>query len=139
METILEKLQMHKIQPSFQRIKILELLNTKKEHMNVNMIYEELLNTIPTISKTTVYNTLKAFVEKGIIQCLTIVPEEMRFDINTTPHHHLFCKKCGKVLDINVHCQYADTMEIEGHMIEEIHGYFKGICKDCLISEGHIY
>lgn len=136
METIIEKLQKNNIQPSFQRIKILELLNRKKEHMNVNMIYEELVKIIPTISKTTIYNNLKTFTEKGIVQCLVITPEEMRYDIETTPHHHFLCNRCGKIYDVNVSCEYLEKKEIEGHAIEEIHGYFKGICWNCLSMGG---
>nr|MBP9561759.1 transcriptional repressor [Syntrophorhabdaceae bacterium] len=115
METILEKLQQNNIQPSFQRIKILEILDRKREHMNVNLIYEELIKEIPTISKTTIYNALKTFVEKGIVQCLTITPEEVRYDLETTPHHHLLCKRCGRIIDVNVCCIYTETMEINGH------------------------
>ena len=132
MGTILEKLQTNNIQPSFQRIKMLELLDKKRAHMNVNEIYDELIKEIPTISKTTIYNSLKAFVEKGIVQCLTITPYEMRYDIDTTPHFHLLCKKCGRVFDVDIRCVYNEQREIDGHIIEEIHGYFKGICKECL-------
>jgi len=138
METILEKLQANNIQPSFQRIKLLELLDKKREHMNVNEIYDELIKEIPTISKTTIYNNLKAFVEKGIVQCLTITPYEMRYDIDTTPHYHLLCKKCNKVFDVNGMCKNTEALNTEGHVIEEIHGYFKGICKWCLSKERQI-
>jgi len=132
MMNIIKILQGHNIQPSHQRIKIMEILDKKREHMNVNMIYDELSKEIPTISKTTIYNTLNMFVEKGLIQSLTITPEEMHYDFDTTPHHHLFCKNCGKIVDVNVKCTYAEKMEIEGHRIEEIHGYFRGVCRECL-------
>ncbi len=135
MNRLIDRLQQNNIQPSFQRIKILEILDKKREHMNVNQIYEEVVKEIPTISKTTIYNNLKAFAEKGIIQCLTIVPEEIRYDLETTPHHHLFCKRCGRILDVNVNCINTETEEIEGHVIEEIQVYFKGICKECLSLE----
>lgn len=135
MDTLIDRLQKNNIQPSFQRIKILEILDKKREHMNVNLIFEEVSKEIPTISKTTIYNSLKTFVEKGIIQCLTIVPEEIRYDFETAPHHHLLCKRCGRIFDVSVSCIYAETKEIEGHAIEEVHGYFKGVCKECLSLE----
>jgi Fe2+ or Zn2+ uptake regulation protein len=132
MEELIKILQSKNIHPSHQRIKILEILEKNKDHMNVNMIYDELLKEIPTISKTTVYNTLSAFAEKGLVHCLTITPEEMRYDYKTKPHHHLLCTRCGRIIDVDVQCPYADTMEIDGHSIEEIQGYFKGTCKECL-------
>jgi Fe2+ or Zn2+ uptake regulation protein len=135
MENIIKILQKYNIQPSHQRIKILEILDKKREHMNVNMIYDELSKEIPTISKTTIYNTVNAFVEKGLVNCLTITPEEARYDFDITPHHHLLCKKCGKIIDVHVKCPYTESMEIDGHRIEEIQGYFKGVCKECLSHE----
>jgi len=137
MENLIKILQSKNIQPSHQRIKILEVLVKNKDHMNVNMIYDELSKEIPTISKTTVYNTLNTLVEKGLVHCLTITPEEMRYDYETKPHHHLLCKRCGRIIDVNVRCTYAEAMEIEGHSIEEIEGYFKGICKECLSHDSH--
>lgn len=132
MEDLIKILQSRNIHPSHQRIKILEILEKNEDHMNVNMIYEELLKEIPTISKTTVYNTLSTFAEKGLVHCLTITPEEMRYDYRANPHHHLLCTRCGRIIDVDVQCRYADTMEIDGHCIEEIQGYFKGICRECL-------
>jgi len=132
MEDLIKILQSKNIHPSHQRIKILEILENNEDHMNVNMIYEELLKEIPTISKTTVYNTLNAFAEKGLVHCLTITPEEMRYDYRLKPHHHLLCKQCGRIIDVDVQCPYADVMEIDGHRIEEIQGYFKGTCRECL-------
>ena len=132
MKNLIKILQSKNIHPSYQRLKILEILEKNKEHMNVNMIYEELLKEIPTISKTTVYNTLSTFSTKGLVHCLTITPEEMKYDYRAKPHHHFLCTRCGVIIDVDVRCPYADTMEIDGHSIEDIQGYFKGTCRECL-------
>lgn len=131
-ELLLRTLVSKNIQPSHQRIKILEILANTKNHPNVNMIYDELSREMPTISKTTIYNTLNAFIEKGLISSLTITPEELRYDYDIRPHHHLLCRQCGAIIDIDVQCTYAEKREINGHKIEEIQGYFKGICRNCL-------
>ncbi len=41
------------------------------------MIYRELLDEIPTLSKTTLYNTLNLFVERGIINMLNLEENEI--------------------------------------------------------------
>lgn len=132
MERLVDILVAKNIHPSHQRLKILDILLNSMEHPSVNYIYERLSKEMPVISKATIYNTLKTFVEKGLVNTLTITPEETRYDYNRMPHHHLLCRVCGRVLDVDVQCIYAEENEIAGHRIEEIHGYFKGICKDCI-------
>jgi len=132
MEMLIKKLTSKNIQPSHQRIKILEILEGSCDHPNVSTIFDLLCKEMPTISKTTIYNTLNTFVEKGLVSSLTITPEELRYDCITMPHHHLLCKKCGRIIDVEVQCGFAAKQEINGHKIEEVQGYFKGICRDCL-------
>ena len=59
------------IKPTYQRLKVFEYMNRNTvNHPTVEMIYERLLKDIPTISMTTVYNTLSAFLEKGLVEIL---------------------------------------------------------------------
>src|SRR5690625_3948835 len=90
------------IKPSYQRIKILEYLRTKKNHPTVDMIYKELVKEIPTLSKTTVYNTLNSFVKKDIARVITIEEGETRFDANTKNHGHFKCTNCNSIYDFKV-------------------------------------
>ena len=130
----MEMLTRKNIHPSVQRLKILEVLLEGSEHPTAAMIHERVSREIPTISKTTVYNTLDTFAQKGLIQCLTIKPEESRYDGVAVSHHHLLCKRCGAIIDIDVCCEYAQKKEIDGHLVEEVHGYFKGVCRECRLQ-----
>jgi len=135
MERIKNVLNEKGIKPTYQRLKILEYMDKNtKNHPTVEMIYEELLKDIPTISMTTIYNTMNTFLEKGLVYGVTITGTGVRYDFNTNPHHHFLCKKCGRIMDINVKCSFAERSKnsVCGHQIKEVHGYFKGICKDCL-------
>ena len=122
------------IKPTYQRLKVFEYMNKNTiNHPTVEMIYERLLKDIPTISMTTVYNTLSVFLEKGLVSAITITGTEMRYDFNTVSHHHFLCKHCGQIIDIEVTCPFSEGKKSNhGHRVEEVHGYFKGICKDCL-------
>jgi len=124
------------IKPTYQRLKILEYISENtKNHPTAEMIYEKLSKDIPTMSLTTVYNTLNSFLEKGLVSPVTITGTEIRYDFNTSSHHHFLCKECGKIIDISVECPFSEgEKSISGHKIEEIHGYFKGICADCLVK-----
>jgi len=136
MERLKDVLKKKDLKPTYQRIKILEYLDKhENSHPTVEMIYEALSRKIPTMSMTTVYNTLSAFLEKDLVSEVTITGTEVRYDFVTIPHHHFLCKKCGKIIDIDIKCPVADKKKIYGHRIEEFHRYIKGVCKDCLKSE----
>lgn len=121
------------INPTFQRIVIYDFLDQNRIHPNVDTIYALMHDTIPTISKTTIYNTLNLFMEKNIVMGLTINGKEMNYDINITPHHHFFCTSCKALFDIDVDCPLDQNKQKNtgSHLIQEVHGYFKGICKNC--------
>lgn len=125
-----EYLKSNDIKPSYQRIKILEYLIQNKNHPTVDMIYQELVNRIPTLSKTTVYNTLKLFVDKKIVALINIEDNETRYDVDTTFHGHFKCKKCNEVYDIKIEMPVLKDMD--DFQIDEYHLYLKGICKKCI-------
>lgn len=122
------------VKPTYHRIKILEYLMNHENHPTVDIIYENIIGDIPTISKTTVYNTLNLFADNNLIKVLNVTGTETRYDANTDGHHHFLCKKCGGIYNVNVTCTFAceDHNIIDGNEIHEIHSYFKGICKKCL-------
>jgi len=126
-----EVLNEHGIAPSLQRIKILEFLKKNRIHPTADMIYRALVDEIPTLSKTTVYNTLKALTEKSIIMELSLFENEVRYEYNTTPHIHFKCVKCKRIYDISKSFECLKNKEIEGHKILEHHINLKGICKEC--------
>jgi len=120
------------IKPTYQRLRILKYLEENKVHSTVEMIYKDLVKEIPTISRATVYNTLNTLMKKGLVIPVTIPGLETRFDSNVSWHHHLLCEDCGRIIDLDIECQYFEKGEVEGHRIKELHAYFKGICRDCL-------
>ncbi|KAA6334206.1 Peroxide-responsive repressor PerR [termite gut metagenome] len=129
-------LLMHGIKPSLQRIAIMDYLLEHYTHPTADEIYTALSPSMPTLSKTTIYNTLKLFSEQGVVQMLTIDEKNLCFDGNLSPHAHFLCKKCGKIYDVTNREEFDQkTKEITNapeHKITEIHHYYKGICKNCL-------
>ncbi len=127
-----EVLKEHSIAPSLQRIKILEFLEKNRTHPTADMIYQALVDEMPTLSKTTVYNTLRAFAEKDVIVELSLFENEVRYEYDKTPHIHFKCIKCGKIYDISESYECLKNKKIEGHKVSEHHINLKGICKSCL-------
>lgn len=125
-------LKSHDIKPSFQRMKIFEYLISHRNHPTVEMIYKTLVKEIPTLSKTTVYNTLNLFVEKKIAIVIVIEENETRYDADMEIHGHFKCEECSAVYDIDVEAEKMQIKSLDNFQINEHHLYFKGICDKCL-------
>ena len=124
------------INPSYQRLKIFEHLAKTMSHPTVDMIYNVLSKEIPTLSKTTIYNTMNLFLQKGLVVGLTIEDNEVRYDSNTSPHAHFKCNECGKVYDIPLESQLNQNNTVCDHIVNERHIYLKGTCKKCSSPSG---
>lgn len=122
-------LHQHHIRPSFLRVQILKYLAGSHEHPTVDDIYHFLSPDIPTLSKTTIYNTIDLFVRENIVQPLSIEENQMHYDADTSMHGHFMCQHCGKIYDFLLDGLVADGLE--GFNVESRHVFFKGICPDC--------
>jgi Fur family ferric uptake transcriptional regulator/Fur family peroxide stress response transcriptional regulator len=132
MDNIVEVLKQKGISPSIQRVKILEFLRDHRIHPTTDMIYRALVQEVPTLSKTTVYNTLRLFVEKEILVGLSLFENEIRYEYNLEPHVHFRCKECGHIYDMDRDFDLYKDEIIDGHKVTEHHVNLKGICRDCL-------
>ena len=128
----------HGIKASAQRVAIMDYLLTHKTHPTVNEIFDSLSPSIPTLSKTTLYNTLKLFVEKNVAIQLGIDEKNARFDGDVSQHAHFQCSKCGKVFDI-----YPTDLPVLTDVYRQRIGNFKimntellyhGYCDNCSIT-----
>jgi len=124
-------LSRHNIKPSYQRIKIYEYLSSHFIHPTVDCIFEDLKDEIPTLSKSTVYNTLKTFVKANLIREINIENLEIRYEFNTKDHGHFKCNNCGNIYDFNIDTEVFLTKELEEFQIDDKNVYFKGLCKNC--------
>ncbi|MDR1723898.1 MAG: transcriptional repressor [Tannerella sp.] len=118
------------IRPSIQRIAIMRYLQNHKTHPTADEVFEALREDIPTLSKTTVYNTLKLFVDNGAALYVGIDEKNARFDGNLEPHTHFRCKKCGAITDIPMNVEDFLPKEFNGD-IDEFYIYLKGLCAQC--------
>jgi Fe2+ or Zn2+ uptake regulation protein len=125
-------LKKHKIKVTPQRLEILKYLDENQSHPTAFQIYSDLKEDNPSFSKTTVYNTLDTLKNHNLVQVLTISETELRYEFETKLHHHFLCKSCGKISDIDVDCPFFEKMLESEYKVEEVHGYFKGTCKNCL-------
>lgn len=127
-----EILMSHEIKPTFVRMKMYDYLITRKNHPTADTIYQALAPEIPTLSKTSVYNTANLFLQKNLIRPVTIEENEIRYDADITEHGHFKCTACSRVFDFNADLSMIKHNIPEDFRITEKQLLFKGLCADCL-------
>lgn len=135
LEDITNKLKNNNIRLSHQRLKVLEYLDRNRVHPTVEQIYNGLYDEIPTLSKTTIYNTLNTLTEVGLVRSITIEDNEVRYDIRTDAHGHFKCKTCGKIYDFEVNLDSCEIKGLNGFRIHTRDMYFSGVCPKCMEQE----
>ena len=90
-------------------------------HLSAEQLLEKLRYGGESVSKATVYNTLKLFVERGLIRQINLDPERTVYDSRRVTHHHFHEVETGTLWDINPDDvafsrlpQLPDGMEISG-------------------------
>lgn len=133
MTSAYESLAAHGIKPSLQRMAILQYLQDHPVHPNAETIYKALVGEMPTLSKTTVYNTLRLLVEQGAARMLTIDEHNVCFDGCTRPHGHFLCRSCGRVFDVEMEeaLRHGERAVPAGFSVESTDLYFRGTCSAC--------
>ena len=121
------------IRPSVQRLAIFEYVRKSCQHPTAEVVYEALCDELGSLSLTTVYNTLKLFVDAGLISMLTIDDTFRCFDGNRCCHAHFRCNTCGKIVDLQMKKDFISLVEgLEGYEITDAQLYLKGFCPTCL-------
>lgn len=93
-------LRAHGLAPSAPRVAILRWLAGHPTHPTVDEVYRALHPTMPSLSRTTVYNVLHAFVACGLAGKVRTEDLELRYDGCAEPHAHFKCTRCGAILDL---------------------------------------
>lgn len=123
----------YKIRPSLQRVSVMGYLMEYKSHPTVDEIYTALSPKIPTLSKTTVYNTLHLFVKKGAVLELNLDGKNARYDANINDHAHFYCRGCEKVYDVfDLEPKKYEMPKLNGFVVDTVEISYHGICENCL-------
>jgi len=129
--TVTDQLIHKGIRPSYQRAKIFTYLKKSRSHPTVDEIYAALSAQIPSLSKATVYNTLHALIEAGLVRELNIDLEAQRYDTMLEDHGHFRCVACGKIFNFMVDVDNMVVEGLQGFEVEKKDVYFTGLCPDC--------
>ena len=78
-------LERHGIRPTQQRVKVAEVLLAAPVHLTAEQLLTTLRESPSRVSKATVYNTLKLFVDHGLVRQIHLDPERCVYDSTDVP------------------------------------------------------
>lgn len=90
----------HGVRPTAQRVRIAEIVLAEPRHLSAEQIMDALRECSGRVSKATVYNTLKLFVDEGLLRPIHADPERCVYDSMMEPHHHFQVLDDGEMVDI---------------------------------------
>ncbi len=121
-----------------QRYAVLQYLSSKRVHATADEIFQAVNQVDPRSSRATVYNSLHALIEAGLVREMPLEGNAARFDANIEHHHHFVCERCGNVEDV----EWSAVPGVEwrsalsGRKVRDYEIVFRGACSACLGAEG---
>lgn len=99
------------LRPTRQRLALAELLvgDGKHRHVTAESLFDAAMQRGAAVSLATVYNTLRAFCDAGLLQEVTVDGSKSYFDTNTHDHPHFFWEDEARLTDAP-----ADQLVISG-------------------------
>ncbi len=117
-----------------QRQVILEAVLERDDHPTADQIVEAVRKRISRVSRTTVYRVLESLTDMGVIRRIHHPGPVARFDGKILRHHHLICKKCGKVIDLEdakLDQLPLPKRKLQGFEVDDFSVHLSGTCADC--------
>jgi methylated-DNA-[protein]-cysteine S-methyltransferase len=100
------------------------------EHLSADEVYARAAESVPDLSRGTVYATLAEFSELGLLSA-SGAPEPVRYETNTTHHAHFHCRLCLRTFDLHSGLQNPQEITAPGFSVERVDTSAEGICSEC--------
>ncbi|WP_057741870.1 Fur family transcriptional regulator [Liquorilactobacillus capillatus] len=130
-----DKLKEYKIKNTPQRQVILSYLMTSHDHPSIEMIFNYVRGNGFSVSLATVYNTLQLLIDNNlIIEIAADSGGHMRYDYFETPHYHVICVNCNKIVDVynDKYKKNEEDAQLEtGFQVFNSQYEVYGLCPEC--------
>jgi Fur family ferric uptake transcriptional regulator len=133
-----ELLRQHGIQVTAQRLAVLRAVSAQP-HITADGVAAIVRTEIGAISLQSVYDALGLLVAEGLIRRIQPAGSAARFEDRVGDnHHHLICRLCGRVVDVDCAVGSAPCLKAVddmGYDIDEAEVAYWGRCPDCLVQD----
>ncbi|MBM7622695.1 Fur family transcriptional regulator [Sporohalobacter salinus] len=122
---------------SQRKIILKTLIENNDRHLSVDDIYNLIKEKNNFIGIATIYRTLDLFEDLGVVVKRNFGNKSAKYEFvfeDETKHHHLICKSCGKVIEIDNFLAddiKEEIMKIKEFQIIDYSLHIYGYCKEC--------
>jgi Fur family peroxide stress response transcriptional regulator len=115
-----------------QRLAVFRALLESESHPDAEELHTRLRGTYPTLALGTIYKTLEMLQSLGLARAVSSPGPTRRFDGNRHAHHHLWCTRCQRLMDVELD-GLADIALPAGlaFQVTDITIQFNGLCAEC--------
>jgi Fur family transcriptional regulator, peroxide stress response regulator len=116
-----------------QRFAVLEYLSKCGSHPTADQISAALNRYFPRASRATVYNTLNALRDAGLISEVRLDGAVARYEANVERHYHFFCNRCRKLEDVPLEAlsSLPDVSLGSEYQVDDFEVVIRGLCPNC--------
>uniref|UniRef100_B8HQH7 Ferric uptake regulator, Fur family n=1 Tax=Cyanothece sp. (strain PCC 7425 / ATCC 29141) TaxID=395961 RepID=B8HQH7_CYAP4 len=131
--TIIQMLKEKGLRVTPQRFAVYANLLNRCDHPTAEQLLQDLNETAPTSSQATVYTSLQALCEVGLVREVLLEEGVRRYDANITPHHHFRCRCCGRIQDVPWQGlqELVIGQVLPGVQVESYEVTLRGCCEQC--------
>lgn len=123
-----------------QRLAVMRVVSAEP-HIAADRVAERVRAEIGAISLQSVYDALALLVDQGLLRRIQPAGSAARFEDRVGDnHHHLICRACGRVVDVECAAGSAPCLKAfdpRGYEIDEAEIAYWGRCPDCLKRARH--
>lgn len=116
------------------RVAVLDYLSTEP-HSTVDAITRNVREQLGSVSTQAVYDVVSACVRAGLVRRIEFAGSAALYETQTNDnHHHLVCRVCGEVTDVECARGEAPCLEPSnagGFLVNEAEIVFRGYCLQC--------
>jgi Fe2+ or Zn2+ uptake regulation protein len=117
-----------------QRLVVARVMDELQRHATAEMVFGEVSARMPGVSLPTVYATLELLEELGLVERVAREGGTVVYDPRTDEHHHLVCRRCGAIADIDADVQAGAVLRAArkaGFAPDSAQVVVKGLCAAC--------
>ena len=117
-----------------QRLLIHRFVREHDGHLTAEQVLAGVADALPGTALPTVYATLELFEELGLVRRVQTGGGTMVFDPRTDPHHHVTCRRCGAVEDVEAPVELDGVLRRArrtGFTAEHAEVVVSGLCRNC--------
>jgi Fur family ferric uptake transcriptional regulator len=127
-----------------QRVAVIQALQGRP-HADAETVASRVREAVGQISTQAVYDVLNTLTEIGLVRRIQLAGSSARYEMRVGDnHHHLVCKSCGDVTDVDCAVGEAPCLEpgdldalAPGFVVDQAEVTYWGTCPDCAVLGAH--